>query len=59
MIAVAAFSAGAAIGSGLADVVGVRWVFVISAVAVGIAFLLTIPSVLRLERASSVPTDEQ
>jgi hypothetical protein len=26
---------------------------------VGIAFLLTIPSVLRLERASSVPTDEQ
>jgi MFS family permease len=59
MIAVAAISAGAAIGSGLADVVGVRWVFVISAVAVGIAFLLTIPSVLRLERASSVPTDEQ
>jgi predicted MFS family arabinose efflux permease len=50
MIAVAAISSGAAIGALLADVVGVRWVFVISAVAVAIAFAITIPGILRLER---------
>jgi predicted MFS family arabinose efflux permease len=50
MIAVAAISSGAAIGALLADVVGVRGVFVISAVAVAIAFAITIPGILRLER---------
>ncbi len=50
MIAVGAISAGAAIGSLLSEPVGVRGVFVISAVGVAIAFAFTIPRVLRLDR---------
>ncbi len=50
MIAVAAISSGAVVGSVLSDLIGVRGVFIASGIAVGIAFALTVPAVLRLDR---------
>ena len=51
MIAVAAIAAGAVIGSVLSEPLGVRGVFVVSAIGVAIAFAIAIPGVLRAERA--------
>ena len=58
MIAVCAIAGGGAIGSVLADVVGVRGVFVISGVGVAIAVILTVPRVRGLDRPDREPTVE-
>lgn len=52
MIAVMAMTIGAALGSVLADPLGVRMVFVISAVIVGLVIVTALPIVWRVERAS-------
>ena len=58
MIAVCAIAGGGVIGSVLADLVGVRGVFVISGLLVGVAIVLTIPRVRGLDRADREPTVE-
>jgi predicted MFS family arabinose efflux permease len=58
MIAVCAIAGGGLIGSVLADVVGVRGVFVISGLLVGVAIVLTIPRVRGLDRPDREPTVE-
>ena len=58
MIAVCAISGGGAIGAFLADVIGVRGVFVVSGLGVAIAVILTIPRILRLDRPDKEPTIE-
>jgi MFS family permease len=50
MIAVMAITVGSAVGSILADPLGVRTVFLLSAGAVGLVLLVAIPSVLRVGR---------
>ena len=58
MIAVCAIAGGGVIGSVLADLVGVRGVFVISGLLVGVAIVLTIPRVRGLDRPDREPTVE-
>lgn len=58
MIAVCAIAGGGAIGSFLADLVGVRGVYVISGLVVGVAVVLTIPRVRGLDRPDREPTVE-
>lgn len=58
MIAVCAIAGGGVVGSLLADLVGVRGVFVISGLAVGVAIVLTIPRVRGLDRPDREPTIE-
>ena len=58
MIAVCAIAGGGLIGSVLADLVGVRGVFVISGLLVGVAIVLTIPRVRGLDRPDREPTVE-
>lgn len=50
MIAVMAITVGSAVGSILADPLGVRTVYLLSAAAVGLVLLVAIPSVLRVGR---------
>jgi len=50
MIAVSAISAGALIGSFLAEPLGIRGVFYLSAAAVAVAAVVSLPAVLRLGR---------
>ena len=52
MIAVMAITIGAALGSVLADPLGVRMVFYISAVIVGLVLVTALPIVRRVERAA-------
>ena len=52
MVAVAAITAGAAAGSALAGPLGVRGVFLLSALAVAAVVVLFMPRVLRLERTA-------
>jgi predicted MFS family arabinose efflux permease len=58
MIAVCAIAGGGAFGAFLADVIGVRGVFIVSGLGVAIAVILTIPRVLRLDRPDKEPTIE-
>lgn len=58
MIAVCAIAGGGAIGSLLADVIGVRGVFILSGLAVAVAVVLTIPRVRGLDRPDREPTVE-
>lgn len=51
MIAVSAISAGALIGSFLAEPLGIRGVFYLSAAAVAVAAVVSLPAVLRVGRA--------
>lgn len=55
MIAVAAITAGAAVGSLLADPLGVRVVYLLSAAAVGLVVVLVMPRVLRVARIDDEP----
>ncbi len=56
MIAVSAIASGAVIGSLLSGPLGVRWVFVLSAVAVAAVLIVAVPGVLRADAAAQAET---